>query len=200
MISYDPADVLCLFRNYFRHVCNFVSSPIFFLVRNILPFQLSTNTKDLQMMLARINTYIEENGLKINLRKIKYMVLRKKPKLIQRQYQYQGTIVNEENVYTAEINRRREIARSIFVKMKNPLIDKSLSIDLRVRIVRCFSTMLYGTEAWTLKKTNIKKLDAFELCLYRRLLRIPWTDRVTNYTVLQRMGKENELLYTIKKK
>ncbi|CAH2243087.1 jg14109 [Pararge aegeria aegeria] len=49
------------------------------------------------------------------------------------------------------------------------------------------SVLLYGVEAWTLTETMSRKLEAFEMWVYRRMLRISWTDRVRNSTVLQRM-------------
>jgi len=56
---------------------------------------------------------------------------------------------------------------------------------LRVLII------LYGAEAWTLTKVTLNKLDAFKLWLYRKILRISWTEKITNIEVLRRMEKEN---------
>ena len=116
---------------------------------------------------------------------------------IVKKYQYLGTTLNEENDQV-----RIDIARSAFIKMKHLLVNKSLNKDLRVRIIRCyiFSILLYGAEARTLKQVNIKKNNAFELWMYRRMLKIPWTDEVTNETVLQRLGKEEEVVYHTQKR
>ncbi|CAG9828977.1 unnamed protein product, partial [Diabrotica balteata] len=62
------------------------------------------------------------------------------------------------------------------------------------------SVLLYGMESWTLKKIDIKKLEAFELWMYRRILRISWTEKVTNVEVLRRMNKEKEVIFTIQKR
>jgi hypothetical protein len=65
-------------------------------------------------------------------------------------------------------------------------------------MLRCyvFSVLLYGVETWTLTELICKK--AFEKWLYRRMLKISWTGRITNQLILERMGKQKELLTTIK--
>ena len=59
---------------------------------------------------------------------------------------------------------------------------------------------LYGSEAWTLKESDIDKLKAFEMTCYRRILPISWTDHRTNESVLNELGVHRELLVTMKKR
>lgn len=75
-----------------------------------------------------------------------------------------------------------------------------MTLDTKLRLLRCyvFSVLLYGVESWTVTKETTKKLEAFELWLYRRMLKIPWTQKVTNIEVLRRMKKEPELVNTVK--
>ncbi|CAG9832895.1 unnamed protein product [Diabrotica balteata] len=77
----------------------------------------------------------------------------------------------------------------------------NISLDTKMRHLRCyvFSVLLYGAEAWTLTDTTIKKLEAFKMWLYRRMLRISWTARITNKEVLGKMKKEPEIVFTIKR-
>ncbi|CAG9832009.1 unnamed protein product [Diabrotica balteata] len=67
-------------------------------------------------------------------------------------------------------------------------------------MLRCyfFSVLFYGVESWSLNEDMCRKLEASEMWLYRRMLKIPWTDRVTNEEVLRRMNKNREVLTTIK--
>ena len=67
-------------------------------------------------------------------------------------------------------------------------------------MLRCyvFSTLLYGVEAWTLKKNHMDKLQAFEMWYYRRMWRISWTDKITNIEVLNKMQKYCEITNIIK--
>ncbi|KAL6432029.1 hypothetical protein ACFW04_007456 [Cataglyphis niger] len=67
-------------------------------------------------------------------------------------------------------------------------------------MLRCytFSIFFYGWESWTLDPIIEKFIEAFEMYLYRWILRISWTQRITNVEVLNRMRKQKELLFTIK--
>ncbi|CAG9830217.1 unnamed protein product [Diabrotica balteata] len=92
------------------------------------------------------------------------------------------------------------MARAAFLKLKQLFCDKNLNTALRLRFVECYvwSQLLYGVETSTLKAQIVKKLEAFELWKYRRMLRIPWSTRVTNEEVLRKMGRGKKLLRTIK--
>lgn len=176
---------------------------------------MTTNREDLQMLMNRINNHSNEHGITINLKKTKYMVISKQAihnqstlvidnKTIERvtKYQYLGTTIKETNDHGEEISRRIEIARSAFIKMRPILSNKNLDLKIRLRTVRCyiFSLLLYGAESWTLKRQDMKRIEAFELWTYRRMLKISWTDKVTNKEVLRRVEKETELIFTIQRR
>lgn len=175
---------------------------------------MTDNIEDLQNLMNRVNTCCNDYGLKINLNKTKYMIVTKTPRTniqlvvnntnIERvdSYKYLGTWVTSDIDQTKEIRTRIETARSAFVRLKKFFTNRDLSLELRLRMLRCyvFSILLYGMEAWTLKQMHINKLAAFELWCYRRILRISWTERVSNVEVCRRMGCEPEILVTIKKR
>lgn len=119
-----------------------------------------------------------------------------------KKYTYLGTIITENNDYTAEIRVRIEKARANFVKMKKILCSKDLTLALKIRLTKCYvhSVLYYGVELWTLKQEAINRLNAFEMWTYRRMLRVSWVDRVTNTEVLRRIGKEREMENTIKER
>ena len=58
--------------------------------------------------------------------------------------------------------------------------------------------LFYGVEAWTLTEVSARRLEAFEMWLYRRILRVSWRDRVTNVEILRRMNKGKEVLDIVK--
>ena len=177
---------------------------------------LTTNLEDTQHLLEKLNDRCNEYGLKINFKKTKLMVVTKCPQGLNQvnltvanttienvsAYKYLGTWIEQSGDQTREIKTRIEIARSTFVKMKKLFTSRDINIGLRMRMLRCyvFSTLLYGVEAWTLKKNHIDKLQAFETWCYRRMWRIPWTDRVSNAEVLDRMQKECEIINTMKRR
>ena len=68
--------------------------------------------------------------------------------------------------------------------------------------MKCYvwSTLLYGSETWTMKKDMINRLEAMEMWILRRMMRIPWTARITNEEVMRRAGVQRTLIKEIKKR
>ena len=87
---------------------------------------------------------------------------------------YLGYMAKEDGKCDKEILRRIGIARTAFESMAKILTSINVSIELKSRIVKCYiwSTLLYEAETWTLAKVTSDKLEAFEMWLYRRMLRI----------------------------
>lgn len=160
----------------------------------------------------RVTEVSSQYGLEMNINKTKLIVVSKRnitednlyinQSRIQRvkQYTYLGTTINENWDNSQEIRCRIEKARSVFIKMSPLFKSHNLSLHMKLRLLRCyvFSVLLYGVETWTLTKETTKRLEAFELWLYRRILKISWTQKITNIEVLRRMNKETELLDTVK--
>lgn len=175
---------------------------------------LATSEVELQSLIDSINQRSLEAGLRLNVKKTKVMVISRKnsPKTnltangIRLQqvdsYKYLGSTIDCKGDNSVEIRARIEQARTAFRKMSKVLSCKNFSLNLRLRLLRCyvFSVLLYGSEAWTLTTCSAKKIEAFEMWCYRRLLRIPWTDKVRNITVRERLGKDREIMYEIKKR
>lgn len=175
---------------------------------------IASSLKDLQNLLQRISEVSENYGLQLNTSKTKWMLISKNRtpvgNLLLNQtpiehvdkFTYLGTIVHNEWNMTTEIRSRIEKARANFIKMKHIFTSKDISQPLKIRLIKCyvFPVLLYGVEAWTLTGQLMKKLSAFEMWIYRRILRISWTDHITNNQVLERMGKEQEVVITVKKR
>ena len=111
-------------------------------------------------------------------------------------FTYLGQLITEDGKNDHEIIRRISIARSTFNKMRNTLTNKSISLKTRKRIMKCYvwSTLLYGCETWTLSANTMKRITAFEMWSYRRMLKISWTDKITNETVLQMIKNKSTQL------
>lgn len=173
---------------------------------------IADSLQGLQLLIDKVVTISEEYGLKLNVRKTKYMVISKTKnqrtilwadnQVVQRvsKFTYLGCTLNEEWDHSQEIKCRIEKARAVFVKMKTLLCSKDLSLQLKRRLISCYvySVLLYGVEAWTISETMEKRIQAFEMWIYRRILKIPWTARVSNEEVLRRMNCKRELLITVK--
>lgn len=175
---------------------------------------IADNQEALQRLIDRVSAEGERLGLKINIDKTKTMMVGRTPidrlnisvngQQIQQvpKFKYLGSWITEDLDPDTEIRSRIEQARAIFTNMRTLLSNQSLSLRLRYRFVKgyVYSVLLYGVETWTLKAKTMNRLEAFEMWIYRRLLRIPWTDRVRNDEVLRRMGTERMLLQIVKKR
>ena len=173
---------------------------------------LAETLDDLQGLLDQVVKTSEKRGLTLNTKKTKFMTITKhqqqpetlwiKGEPVERvcKYKYLGTTVTDNNEYSEEIRSRIGQARTTFNKMRNVLCRTDLSLHLKIRMLKCyvFPVLLYGMEAWTLKKNDTDRLEAFEMWAYRRILRISWTSRTTNKEVLRRMGKDKEIMTIIK--
>ena len=63
-----------------------------------------------------------------------------------------------------------------------------------------WSTLLYGSETWTLRKEDIRRLEAVEMWLWRRMERVSWMDKITNEEILNKVGEKRQLISVIRKK
>lgn len=117
-------------------------------------------------------------------------------------FKYLGQWVSETWSLEGELRCRIEVARSAFNNMRNILCCRDVSFSLRWRVVKCYiwSVLLYGVETWTLKARDINRLEAFEMWLIRRMLRIPWTARLRNDYILQQNSLKRELIVSIKRR
>ena len=74
--------------------------------------------------------------------------------------------------------------------LDNILKSRDITLPTKVRLVRTmvFPVVMYGCESWTIKKAEHRRTDAFELCCWRRLLRVPWTARRSNQSILKEIS------------
>ena len=174
---------------------------------------LAANLPDMMCLVDRVNLINAEYGLDIIIEKTKYLVISRTStpgrllldsRVTERvgKFKYRGITLYDQWEPDKEIRTRIEMARATFSKMKHRLCCKDLSLATKIRTVECyvFPVLMYGMEAWTLTKVLEKKIEAFEMWIYRRLLKISWVDHVTNDEVLRRVGKNIELLLNIKKR
>jgi hypothetical protein len=173
---------------------------------------LAENERELQEMLRRVNNTLQEYGMKINVNKTKVMEVAKKRKKIKikvsnetieqvRTFKYLGSTVNEECKCENEIKSRIAMGKTAFNKRKD-LFCGPLKTEIRKRLIKCFvwSTVLYGSETWTIRKADERRLEAFEMWTWRRMEKIKWTDKVSNKKVLEKVGEERQLIRTIRKR
>ena len=89
-----------------------------------------------------------------------------------------------------EIKRRLLLGRRVMTNLDSVLKSRDITVPTKVRLVKAmvFPVVMYGCESWTVKKAEHRRIDAFELWCWRRFLRVPWTARTSNQSILQEIS------------
>ena len=82
------------------------------------------------------------------------------------------------------------LGRKVITNLDNIFKSRDITLPTKVRLVKAmvFSVVMYGCESWTVKKAECQRINAFELWCWRRLLRVPWTARRSNQSILKILG------------
>ena len=108
-----------------------------------------------------------------------------------------GDLVLGDSKITADGDFTHEMKRCLLLgrKVMANLDSIDITLPTKVRLVKTmvFPVIMYGCESWTIKKAEFRRTDAFELWCWRRLLRVPWTARRSNQSILQEIGPEYSL-------
>jgi hypothetical protein len=114
-------------------------------------------------------------------------------------YNFLGSVITRDGYEHKEINRRLAMGRMAMTKlekiMKHQDVKKATKIKIAETVI--FPTVTYGSESWTVRNKERKKNYAFKLRMWRRILRVPWTDRRTNVSVLEDVQPKSPLEETI---
>ena len=91
-----------------------------------------------------------------------------------------------------EIKRRLLLWRKVMTNLDNILKSRDITLPTKVCLVKAmvFPVVMYGCESWSIKKAEHQRIDAFELWCWRRLLRVPWTARRSNQSILKEISPE----------
>ena len=91
-----------------------------------------------------------------------------------------------------EIKRRLLLGRKVMTNLDSILKSRDITLPKKVRLVKAmvFPVVTYECESWTIKKAEHRRIDAFELWCWRRLLRVPWTARRSNQSILKEISPE----------
>ena len=94
-----------------------------------------------------------------------------------------------------EIKRRLLLGRKVMTNLDSILKSRDITLPTKVHLVKSmvFPVVMYGCESWTIKKAECQRIDAFELWCWKRLLRVPWTARRSNQSILKEISPEYSL-------
>ena len=107
----------------------------------------------------------------------------------------EGSKITADGDCSHEIKRRLLLGRKVMTNLDSILKSRDISLLTKVHLVKAmiFPVVRYGCESWTIKKAEHQRIDAFELCCWRRLLRVPWTARRSNQSIQKEITLEYSL-------
>ena len=106
-----------------------------------------------------------------------------------------GSKITADGEYSREIKIFFFLGRKVMTNLDNILKSRDITLPTKVHLVKAvvFPVVMYGCESWTIKKAEHRRIDAFELWCWRRLLRFPWTARRSNQSILKETSPEYSL-------
>ena len=106
-----------------------------------------------------------------------------------------GSKITADGDCSHEIKRHLLLGRKVMTNLDNIFRSRDITLPTKVRLVKAmvFPVVMYGCESWTVKKADCWWIDAFELRCWRRLLRVPWTARRSNQSILKEISSECSL-------
>ena len=159
--------------------------------------------EELTSLLMKVKVESEKVGLKLNIQKTKIMASGPVTS-----WEIDGETVEAVSDFifliskitadgncSHEIKRRLLLGRKVMTNLDSILINKDITLSTKVHLVKAmvFPVVTYGCESWTIKKAECQRTDAFELWYWRRLLRVPWTAKRSNQSILKEISPEYSL-------
>ena len=101
-----------------------------------------------------------------------------------------GSKVTADGDYSHEIKRCLLFEKKVITNLDSILKSRNITLSTKVCLVKTmvFPVVMYGCESWTIKKAESRRIDAFELWCWRRLLRVPWTAKRSNQSILREIS------------
>ena len=106
-----------------------------------------------------------------------------------------GSKITADDDCSHEIKRYLLLGRKVMTNLESILKSRDITLPTKVCLVKAiiFPVVMYGCESWTLKKAECRRIDAFELWCWKRLLRVPWTAKSSNQSILKEISPECSL-------
>ena len=164
---------------------------------------MAESEEELKSLLMKVKEESEKVGLKLNIQKTKIMAsgpitswevdgetVEKVSDFI-----FWGSKITADGDCSHEIKRRLLLGRKVVTNLDSILKGRDITFPTKVCLVKAmvFPVVMYGCENWTIKKAEHRRIDAFELWCWRRLLRVPWTARRSSQSILKEISPEYSL-------
>ena len=147
----------------------------------------------LKNLLMKVKEKTDKVGLKLNIQKTKIMEygtitswqIDGETVETVSDFVFLGFKITTDGDYSHDIKRRSLLIRKVMTNLDSIFKSRDIPLSTKVHLVKAmvFPVVMYGCESWTVKKAELRRIDAFELWCWRRLLRAPWTARRSNQSI-----------------
>ena len=162
------------------------------------PSLMAESEEELKSLLMKVKEESEKVGLKLNIQKTKIMAsgpitswqIDGETVETVTEFILGGCKISADGDCSYEIKRCLLLGRKVMIKLDSILKSRNITLPTKVCLVKAivFPLVIYGCECWTIKKTELRRIDAFELWCWRRLLRVPWTARRSNQSIFKEIN------------
>ena len=159
---------------------------------------LMAESEELKSPLMKVKEESEKVGLKLNIQKTKIMAsgpltsweIDGETVETVSDFIFLGSEITADEDCSHEIKRHLRLGRKGMANLDSIFKSRDITLPTKVRLVKAmvFPVVMYGCDSWTMKKAEHQRMDAFELWCWRRLLRVPWTARRSNRSILQEIS------------
>ena len=159
---------------------------------------MAESEEELKGLLMKVKEESETVGLKLSIQKTKIMAsgpitswqIDGKTIETVRSFIFGGPKITVDGDFSHEIKRRLLLGSKVMTKLESIFKSRDITLPTKVHLVkaRVFPVVMYRCESWTIKKAEHRRIDAFELWCWRRLLRFPWTARRSNQSILKEIS------------
>ena len=159
---------------------------------------MAESEEELKSLLMKVKEESEKVSLKLNIQKTKIMAsgpitsweIDGETVETVSDFLFWGSKITADGDCNHEIKRRLLLGRKVMTNLDSILKNRDITLPTKVRLVKAmvFPVVMYGCDSWTVKKAECRKIDAFELWCWRRLLRVPWTARRSNQSILKEIS------------
>ena len=161
---------------------------------------IAESKEKLKSLLMKVKVESEKAGLKLNIQKTKIMISSPISSWqidgeTVRDFIFLGSKITADGDYIHEIERCLLLGRKAMTYLDSILRSRDNTLPTKVHLVKAmvFPVVMYGCESWKIKKAEHRRIDAFELWCWRRLLQVPWTARRSNQSNLKEISAEYSL-------
>ena len=153
---------------------------------------MAESKEELKSLLMKVKEKSEKVGLKLSFQKTKIMVSgpitsRKIDRETVADFIFWGSKITADGDCSHKIKRCLLLRRKVMTNLDSMFKSRDITLPTKVHLVKAmvFPVVMYGCDSWTIKKAESRRIDAFELWCWRRHLRIPWTARRSNQSILK---------------